>query len=88
MQSLVGPDRDDAKRGFGAFLSGTKYTSAQIDFVNGVIDYLTERGVIELSQLSSAPLTSHPDEIFGVFPDDYAALLSVVKSISASARVI
>jgi hypothetical protein len=31
--------------------------------------------------------TSHPDGIFGVFPDDYAALLSVVKSINARARV-
>jgi hypothetical protein len=53
---------------FGAFLSGTQYISAQNNFVNGVIDYLTERGPIELSQLSSAPLTSHPDGIFGVFP--------------------
>ncbi len=86
VRSLVGLDRDAAKAAFGAFLSGTKYTSAQIAFVNGVIDYLTERGVIELSQLSSAPLTSHPDGIFGVFPDDYAALLGVVKSINAGAR--
>jgi type I restriction enzyme R subunit len=61
-------DREAAKAAFGAFLSGSQYTSAQIEFVNGVIDYLTERGTIKLSQLYGAPLTSHPDGVEGVFP--------------------
>ncbi len=88
VRSLVGLDREAAKTAFGAFLSGTKYTSAQIDFINGVIDYLTERGTIKVSQLYGAPLTSHPDGIEGVFPSDYGAFLDVVRSINASARVM
>ena len=58
VRSLVGLDREAAKAAFGTFLSGTGYSSAQIDFINGVIDYLTERGTVKVSQLYGAPLTS------------------------------
>jgi type I restriction enzyme R subunit len=88
VRGLVGLDREAAKAAFGAFLSGSQYSSAQIEFVNGVIEYLTQRGTIELAQLSRAPLTSHPDGVFGVFPHDYGALLDVVKSINATARAL
>ena len=87
VRSLVGLDREAAKAAFGTFLSGSNYTAAQIDFVNGVIDYLTERGTIKLSQLYNAPLTSHPDGIEGIFPRDYDALLAIVRGINANARL-
>ena len=88
VRGLVGMDREAAKAAFGTFLSGSQYSSAQIEFINGVIDYLSERGTIKPVQLYGAPLTSHPDGVEGIFPRDYDALLSIVRSINASARVL
>jgi type I restriction enzyme R subunit len=85
VRGAVGMDRGAAKAAFGEFLSGSKYNSAQIDFINGVIDYLTERGTIKISQLYDPPITSHPDGVEGIFPRDYDSLLSIVRSINANA---
>lgn len=88
VRGIVGLDREAAKAAFGSFLAGTRYTAAQIDFVNGVIDYLTERGTIKIAQLYAAPLTSHPDGVEGIFPRDYDAILEVVRTINSRARVM
>jgi type I restriction enzyme R subunit len=88
VRSIVGMDREAAKAAFGEFLSGTKYTSAQIDFINGVVDFLTQRGTIEIGQLYQSPLTTHPDGVDAIFPNDANAILDIVRSIRANARVM
>ncbi len=88
VRGLVGLDREAAKAAFGTFLVGTNYSAAQIDFINGVIDYLTERGTIKISQLYSAPLTNHPDGVEGIFPQDHDALLTIIRNINATARAL
>jgi len=87
VRGLVGMDREAAKSAFGAFLTGSNYSAAQIDFVNNVIDYLTQHGTVKLSQIQTAPFTSHPDGVVGVFPRDYTTLLDIVRNINASAQV-
>ena len=47
LRSLVGMDREAAKRAFGEFLSRKNMTANQTEFINLIIDHLTERGVIE-----------------------------------------
>src|ERR1700694_223009 len=43
VRSLVGLDRMAAKDAFAGFLAGKAFTSNQIEFVNLIIDHLTEK---------------------------------------------
>jgi len=57
IRSLVGLDREAAKQAFGQFLAGGTATSNQVEFVNLIIDYLTEHGVMEPKMLYESPFT-------------------------------
>ena len=57
IRSLVGLDREAAKQAFGQFLVGTTVTANQIEFINLMIDHLTERGVMEPAMLYQSPFT-------------------------------
>lgn len=47
VRSLVGLDREAAKHAFDQFQCKRKLSANQIEFLNMVIDYLTERGVMD-----------------------------------------
>lgn len=68
VRSLVGLDREAAKRAFGGFLAGGTLTANQIEFVNLVVDHLTERGVMGADALYESPFTDltprGPDGLF------------------------
>ena len=51
VRSMVGLDREAAKRAFDGFLSGKTLTANQIHFLNLVIDYLTQSGWMHAAQL-------------------------------------
>ena len=72
IRSIVGLDQPAAKRAFAKFLDDKRYTRNQIEFVNLVIDYLTERGTIDPARIYGSPFTSvapeGPDSIFSA-PD-------------------
>jgi type I restriction enzyme R subunit len=57
IRSLVGLDREAAKQAFGQFLSGGTATANQVEFINLVVDHLTEHGVMEPSLLYESPFT-------------------------------
>ena len=57
VRSLVGLDRAAAKRAFNKFLDDKRYSPNQITFVNLVIDYLTEHGMIEPARVYESPFT-------------------------------
>jgi type I restriction enzyme R subunit len=57
IRSLVGLDREAAKQAFGQFLSGATVTANQVEFVNLIVDYLTEHGVMDPSMLYESPFT-------------------------------
>jgi type I restriction enzyme, R subunit len=70
IRSLVGLDRKAAKQA-GEFASSAALSSDQIEFVNLIIDHLTENGIIEPSALYESPfidINSWGPE--GVFPED------------------
>ena len=67
IRHLVGLDRSAAKEVFSDFLSEGTYTSNQIQFVNEIINYLTQHGVMEIGRLYEQPfseITSSPDDLF------------------------
>ena len=55
VRSLIGLDRAAAKDAFAEFLDDKRYSRSQIDFVNLIIDELTERGVVELERVYEDP---------------------------------
>ena len=57
IRGLVGLDRSAAKEAFAEFLDDKRYTANQIEFVNLVIDHLTEHGVIEARRFYESPFT-------------------------------
>jgi type I restriction enzyme, R subunit len=57
VRSLVGLDREAAKAVLNEFLAGKTLSANQIEFVNMVVDYLTEHGVMEPKALYESPFT-------------------------------
>ena len=86
VRSLVGLERDAAKKAFDGFLEGRTLSASQIEFIDMIINYLTENGALEPSRLYESPFTDrHPLGIEGLFPaNDVTALLSVVGAFRAN----
>ena len=57
IRSLVGLDREAAKRAFAAFIEKHKLNADQCEFLNMIIDYLTERGIMDPRSLYESPFT-------------------------------
>ena len=55
IRSLVGLDRSAAKRAFEGFLADKTLNANQIEFVNLVIDHLTQSGWLDPSRLYETP---------------------------------
>lgn len=89
LRSLVGLDRNAAKRCFDAFLIGKTPTANQIEFVNMIVEHLTQRGWMDPSLLYESPFTDiSPRGVEGVFEGaEVAQLLSVLSSIRDHAAV-
>ncbi len=57
VRSLVGLDRIAAKALFNDFLTAGTATANQIEFLNVLIEHLTEQGVMDASRLYESPFT-------------------------------
>jgi type I restriction enzyme R subunit len=84
---LVGLEREAAKEAFGQFLAGGTATPNQIEFVNLIIDHLTQHGVMTPARLYESPFTDiNPRGPEGVFPTaDVELLINVLARIRAAA---
>ncbi|MBD2472389.1 DEAD/DEAH box helicase family protein, partial [Nostoc sp. FACHB-145] len=87
VRSLVGLDREVAKQELGKFLAGKNLNSNQIEFVNMIVDYLTEHGVMDAALLYESPFTDitpqGPDELFSSSHVD--ELISLLEEVYARA---
>jgi type I restriction enzyme R subunit len=87
VRSLVGLDRGAAKEAFADFLDGKVLTSNQIEFIDLIINRLTEHGVMGAASLYESPftdLTPHgPDGLFTSAEVD--ELVEVLDQVRASA---
>ena len=90
VRSLVGMDREAAKQAFAGFLSGKTLVANQIEFVNLVVNHLTEHGAMEAARLYESPftdLTPHgPDSLFtSAQVDELLAALAAVRATAVAA---
>ena len=90
VRSLVGMERDAAKSALSGFLNGKTWSASQIEFVNLIVNHLTEHGMMEAARLYESPftdLTPHgPDGLFSVAQvDELLAALAAVKATAVAA---
>jgi type I restriction enzyme R subunit len=80
-------DREAAKNALGAFLNGKTWTASQIEFVNSIVNHLTEHGVMEAARLYESPFTDltprGPDGLFSTTQVD--ALLAALAAVRETA---
>ncbi|WP_415714458.1 DEAD/DEAH box helicase family protein [Roseibium sp.] len=87
LRRLVGLDRAAAKAAFSAFTSANKLNAVQTEFIDMIIDHLTESGIVEPAAFYESPFSDVDDMgIAGVFSKDQAAeIIQIVKGINQSA---
>lgn len=89
VRSLVGMDRSAAKEAMSPFLAGKSLSANQIEFVNLIVDHLTEYGVVAPSRLYESPFTDltprGPDGLFAAGQLD--TLIGALDAVRASAMV-
>ncbi|BAY47585.1 type III restriction enzyme res subunit [Scytonema sp. HK-05] len=81
IRQLVGLDRNTAKQAFAQYLEGSTFNANQIRFVEIIIDYLTQNGVMDAGLLYEPPFTDlHYEGLDGVFEaDDADQIISIVR---------
>jgi type I restriction enzyme R subunit len=78
-------DRQAAKIALGAFLAGGKLKANQIQFVDEIINHLTEHGALEPARLYESPYTDfNAQGVDGVFNssqvDELISALEIIRS--------
>jgi type I restriction enzyme R subunit len=87
VRSLVGMDREAAKSALGEFLNGKAWSASQIEFVNLIVNHLTERGTMDAARLYESPFTDltprGPEGLFSTSEVD--KLLAVIERVRHTA---
>jgi type I restriction enzyme, R subunit len=87
VRSLVGLDRAAVNEAFGEFLSSGTATATQIEFINMIIEHLTDQGVMDPALLYEPPFTdiapTGPDQVFD--EEKVTRLFTKIRVINDSA---
>jgi type I restriction enzyme, R subunit len=86
----VGLDREAAKGAMASFIAGKTLSGSQLEFINLVVDHLTEHGVMEPARLYESPFTDitprGPDDLFRAAEiDDLVRALEAVRATAVAA---
>ncbi len=86
VRSLVGLDREAAKGALAGFLAGKTLSANQIEFVDLIVNHLTEHGVMEASLLYESPFTDisphGPEGVFSLAQVDQ--LIEILQRVRAT----
>ncbi len=87
VRSMVGMDRAAAKEALAGFMAGKTLSANQIEFINLIVEHLTERGVMEPARLYESPFTDltpkGPEGLFDAVEVD--ALIGALARLRAAA---
>jgi type I restriction enzyme R subunit len=86
----VGLDVAAANQAFGQFINNPSLNSSQIRFLNLIIQYLTNNGVITAEKLFEPPFTDiSTNGLLGVFNDTSAReVIDILEDIGNKAKAI
>ena len=87
VRSLIGLDRAAAKRAFDGFIEGRNLTAHQLEFLNMMIEHLTERGAMDPRLLYESPFTDiDPLGVAGVFKEgEVVQLIQILQDVQGRA---
>ncbi len=87
LRSVLGLDREAAKRALGRFASAENLTADQTEFIDLIVNHLTERGYIDPKFLYESPFTDLDDKgVSGVFEAaDVKELVGLLRSVKRRA---
>jgi type I restriction enzyme R subunit len=87
LRSLIGLDREAAKAAFSGFEGLGAMTASQTEFINLVIDHLTEQGALDPARFYESPFTDIDAQgIAGVFaPAQIKQIVQVVERLKGAA---
>jgi type I restriction enzyme R subunit len=87
VRSLIGLDREAAKAAMAGFMAGKTPSANQIEFVNLIVDHLTDQGVLDASRLYESPFTDvsphGPDGLFT--PQEIDSLFATLEAVRETA---
>lgn len=87
VRSLIGLDREAAKEAFGSFLTDKAINATQIEFINLIVNHLTEQGTMSAELLYESPFTdvtpTGPEGLFTAAQLD--VLTAVLRNVEAAA---
>jgi len=83
VRGLVGLDRAAAQQAFGAFLAGRTHSANQIEFIQKIVENLTQTGVVDPGRLYEPPFTGFSSKgVDGVFPEaEVVQLIAVLDEV-------
>ncbi|WP_433947479.1 type I restriction-modification enzyme R subunit C-terminal domain-containing protein [Brevundimonas diminuta] len=86
LRSLVGFDRAAAKGAFSDFISDKAVSANQIEFIDMIVNALSENGLIDPEMFYESPFTDIDDQgIVGVFGVEKAKeIISIVRRLNAA----
>ena len=89
VRSVVGMDRNAVAAALNKAVSeaqGAPATGQQLDFLNKLVDWLSEKGRIDPAKLWEKPFTDqHPAGVSGIFDHQQStAIVSTIRSLTAS----
>lgn len=87
LRRLIGLDRIAAKRAFSAFTSAHQLNPDQSEFIDMIIDHLTDSGIVDPRAFYESPFSDIDDlGISGIFENDHAAeIIRIVKRVNDAA---
>ncbi|WP_417693434.1 DEAD/DEAH box helicase family protein [Roseibium sp.] len=87
IRSLVGLERSAVAEAFGDFIGATGATAEQIEFIELIIEHLTEKGIMDPALLYESPFTdiapSGPEQVFDMGRAD--RLVEMIEQLNKSA---
>ena len=87
VRHLLGLDRGAAKEAMAEFISGKTLSANQIEFINLIVNHLTQHGVMEASRLYESPFTDltpqGPDGLFTTV--EVVELIKTIERVNAAA---
>jgi type I restriction enzyme R subunit len=90
IRTIVGLEQEAVNKAFSSFINNPSLNSAQIRFVNLIIQYLSTNGIVEVEKLFEPPFTEISNQgLLGVFNQVQAAeVVELINKVNHLAEAV